>query len=110
MKIVTVEYRRLKTFGGYNNETIGAVAEVTPGVEPSSTLTDLKEWVDAQFSDKENVYALADRAQELRWQAEEAERRIERANEKWAAIMAFLEKLGIERPSDIPGDLDGLPF
>jgi hypothetical protein len=45
-----VEYRRLKTFGNYENETIGAVVEVPRGQDPDAILSALKEWVDARLN------------------------------------------------------------
>lgn len=110
MRIVTVEYRRLRTFGGYQNETVGATAELAADESAETALQDLKSWVDTQLADRENAYDLGQRVSDLRWQADEQERRLEHANEKWAALIAFLDKLGIERPSEIPETLEGLPF
>lgn len=112
MNIVTVEYRRLRTFGEYQNETVGAVAQVqvSAGETADSALYELRTWVDAQLGSREEQHGLQERISELRWKAEDYERKIARAEERWAAIIAFLEKLGIERPQDIPDDLKDLPF
>jgi hypothetical protein len=48
--IMQVEYRRLKTFGNDENETIGAVVEVPRGQDPDAILSALKEWVDARLN------------------------------------------------------------
>lgn len=109
-KIVTVEYRRLRTFGSYQNETVGAVAELAPGQSPDDALLALRAWVDQQLGDDGERRDLTERVNELRWQADEHERRIARANERWTAIIGFMEKLGIERPSDIPETLGDLPL
>ena len=112
MNIVTVEYRRLRTYGDYQNETVGAVAhvQVSAGETADSALYELRAWVDAQLGSREEQRQLQARVTDLRWKAEEYERKIARAEERWTAITAFLEKLGIERPADIPDDLKDLPF
>lgn len=52
MKILTVEYRRLKNLGNYENETIGAVAQVEAGETPEQALEKLKVFVSEQFLGK----------------------------------------------------------
>lgn len=110
MQIVTVEYRRLRTFGDYQNETIGATAEVEPHETAEQALMQLRGWVDSELGDRNEQRHLSERNSELRFEAANLERRIEAATMKWAAIVAFMEKLGIERPADIPDTLEGLPF
>ncbi|MGE3267111.1 MAG: hypothetical protein AB7P40_00075 [Chloroflexota bacterium] len=110
MRIVTVEYRRLRTYGGYQNETVGAVAQVDDGEDAETALAKVRTWVNVQLGSHEDERVLAARVESLRWEAESAENRLARANEKWAALIAFLDKLGIERPSEIPETLEGLPF
>jgi hypothetical protein len=51
MKIVTVEYRRLRTFGSYQNETVGATAEVPGDRSAEDVLSELRTWVAIQMSD-----------------------------------------------------------
>lgn len=110
MKIVTVEYRRLRTFGGYQNETVGAVAEIESGQDADTTLAALREWVDAQLGDEGERRELTEAINDLRWRKDQMERDIARTEDRWKAITAFLEKLGIERPAEIPDDLASLPF
>lgn len=112
MQIVTVEYRRLRTYGDYQNETVGAVAQiqVEAGETAEEAIHALRTWVDEQLGSRDEQRQLQERVADLRWKAEDYERRIKGADEKWAAIIAFLEKLGIERPAEIPETLDGLPF
>src|SRR4051812_7907406 len=110
MKIVTVEYRELRTGSGYNNKTVGAVAEVLAGQTPEITLGELKEWVAGQFDDEQDRGRLKESVAELEWHETELKRRIARTESKWEAILAFLNKLGVERPEDIPDTLEGLPF
>lgn len=110
MKIVTVEYRRLRTYGEYQNETVGAVAQVEAGETAEEVYSRLRAWVDDLLGSREEQRTLEERVSELRWQATDYERKIERLDERWKAILAFLDKLGIERPQDIPETLEGLPF
>lgn len=110
MKIVQVEYRRLRTFGDYQNETVGAVAQVEDGEDSVTALYTLRAWVDQQMGDRSEQRELTQRVTDLRWQAEDYERKVARADKRWRDIIAFLEKLGIERPADIPEDLSDLPF
>ena len=109
MKIVTVEYRRLRTFGSYQNETVGAVAEVG-NEEPADVLETLKLWVNEQLGDSEERSELQSAISELRWKKENLERQFDEAGKRWKAMMAFLEKLGIQRPEGIPDTLEELPF
>lgn len=109
MKIVTVEYRRLRTFGSYQNETVGAVAEV--GAEdPADVLETLKLWVNERLGDDVEGANLREAINEMTWRKDALERDITRVEKRWAAIVEFLKQLGIEKPSYIPDDLKDLPF
>ncbi len=110
MKILTVEYRELRTTQGYNNKTIGAVAEIAPGQAPEAALLDLQTWVAGQFGDDEQVRLRRERVSDLEWQEENLQRKVALVERKWKAFTDFLEKLGIERPDGIPDDLKDLPF
>ncbi len=110
VKILTVEYRELRTGSGYNNTTIGAVAEVNADSDPQATLAELQVWVSKQFGHDSRRSELKEKIADLEWQHENAERRIALVNRKWDAYVAFMAKLGIERPEDIPDTLDNLPF
>ena len=112
MQIVTVEYRRLRTYGDYQNETVGATAQVQidAGETADEAIYALRTWVDEQLGSREEQRQLQDRVADLRWKAEDYERKIKRADEKWSAIIAFLGNLGIERPAEIPDTLDGITF
>lgn len=109
MKILTVEYRRLRTFGSYQNETVGAVAEVG-NEEPADVLETLKLWVNERLGDDVERSNLREAINELSWRKGQLERQIAHAEQKWAAILAFLDKLGMKRPADIPDSLEELPF
>lgn len=53
MKIITVEYRRLRNLGNYENETVGATAEVQDGETPEEALEKLKVFVAEQLLAKQ---------------------------------------------------------
>lgn len=110
MQIVTVEYRRLRTFGSYQNETVGAVVEVTPGVPPESVLEELKTWVNERLGDDVERANLREAINELEWRHGNLVAQIADAEKRWAAIQEFLKQIGIERPAHIPGTLEELPF
>lgn len=110
MKIVTVEYRELRTTHGYNNKTVGAVASVDPDQQPQEALAELQAWVVGQFDDEHKRIELRQAISDLEWQHENAERKVALVNRKWDAYVAFLTKLGIDRPEEIPDTLEGLPF
>lgn len=110
MKIVTVEYRRLRTFGNYQNESVGATAEVGEGETANRALQELRDWVEQQLGDAQERADLSAAVSELRWKKTELEREIDAANQKWLAILEFMKKFGIERPAHLPETLEGLPF
>lgn len=105
MKIVAVEYRRLHSFGNYENETVGATAQVEDGRTPEDALSYLRTWVAMRLSDSGEISTLKGEINELRWKKDDLERRIARMQGKWDEIMAFLARFGIERPAEVPGDL-----
>lgn len=105
MKIVQVEYRRLRTFGSYENETVGATALVEDGEVADAVFETVRLWVDNRLGDDSERRDLDRRVTELRWQERDLTSRIERMQTKWSEIMAFLDRFGIERPGDVPADL-----
>mgnify|MGYP000850389850 FL=1 len=105
MKIVQVEYRRLRTFGSYENETVGCTALVDDGEVADAVFESVRLWVDNRLGDDQERRDLDRRVTELRWQERDLKARIERMQAKWSEIMAFLDRFGIERPGDVPADL-----
>ena len=105
MKIVQVEYRRLRTFGWYENETVGCTALVEDGEVADAVFESVRLWVDNRLGDDQERRDLDRRVTELRWQERDLKARIERMQAKWSEIMAFLDRFGIERPGDVPADL-----
>jgi antirestriction protein len=99
MNIERVEYRRLKTFGRYENETIGATAIVEPGHTAEWTLETLRGWVHSRLEESVSV---TDKIEDLRYEhmkikdeiRKETERLAE-AKSRFEAAAAFLEKHGV---------------
>lgn len=100
MKIERIEYRQLKTFGNYENETVGATAVLEDGESPSDALADLKQWV-------RNELAMSisgrETRQQTRYEIESQQRELDALNEsietakaKWDKAKAFLEKHGLQ--------------
>lgn len=115
MKILTVEYRRLRSFGEYENETVGAVAEVPPtGVTPSMALDALKQWVDGQFGERQNARDAASRVHRAEVRLREVNGLLGEAEKRWAAAQKILAAAGVEVPRDYgagdDGELGSLPF
>lgn len=97
MKIKTIEYRCLKSYGRYENVSIGATAEVEEGHE-ATALADLEVWVNRQIQAR--IKEAEDREEE-EWRTREASRTLEELNrdiaeakERWEQIRKFTEKLG----------------
>lgn len=115
LKIRTVEYRRLRSFGEYENETVGAVAEVPEtGVTPSMALAALQRWVDEQFSERANARDAASRVQRAEIRLREVNGLLSESEKRWAAAQKILAAAGVEVPRDYgTGDDDelaSLPF
>lgn len=114
MKIRSVEYRRLRTFGEYENETVGAVAEVPDDELPEVTLERLKDWVDNNLGERQNARDSASRVQRLEIRAREVAALLRESEKRWAAAQKILAAAGVEVPKDYgAGDddeLKDLPF
>lgn len=108
MRITSIEFRRVKALSKVESEILGATAEVGPE-GPEQALDDLRAWVDAQFGDEQEARALRFTIRELERQKETLLRQVEMVEQRWTAIQDFMEKLGINRPSDIPETLERLP-
>lgn len=114
MKILTVEYRRLRSFGEYENETVGAVAEVLPGQAPEIILEELKAWVEENFGERASARDAASRVQRAEIRLNEVNGLLRESEKRWAAAQKILAAAGVEVPRDYGAsdddDLAGLPF
>lgn len=115
LNIRTVEYRRLRSFGEYENETVGAVAEVPEtGVTPSMALSALQRWVDEQFGERANARDAASRLQRAEIRLREVNGLVQESEKRWSAAQKILAAAGVEVPRDYGAgdddDLARLPF
>jgi hypothetical protein len=106
MRIATVEYRRLRSFGNYENECIGATAEVGTNETAYEALSHLKAWVNEKLADTEREVEGRRRDENERWEASqelrELRQQIADAREVWEKARAFLASHGLDSPEAIP--------
>lgn len=114
MKIVQVEYRRLKTFGNYENETIGATAQVEDGESPYDTLQTVKAWVDGHLKIVEEDSDLSRKVWRAEARLRELNGLIKSAGERFEYAKKILAAHGIDVPNDHgvydDDEIEPLPF
>jgi hypothetical protein len=115
MKIVQVEYRRLKSFGNYENEMVGAVADLEEGQTPEQALEEVQSWVAARLQ----LEIDDDGMRRKVWQSErrlaELNGLIKSAGERFEYAKKILAAHGIDVPTDHHAfeddpELESLPF
>lgn len=110
MHIQTVEYRRLRSFGSFENETVGAVAMVADGETPEEALSALREWVAGQLALACDVEEIESLLTDLRAKRGYLERSIADGERKYAALRDILAVHGIELPERPQSPDYDLPF
>ena len=105
MKITSVSYTKLQTLHGYNNERVGATAEVEEGENPDMVLNLLKDWVNGHLDGRMITVETRDNIQELVYRKESLERELEILNQRWEKAKEFLVLHGLDASVD-----DGVPF
>jgi hypothetical protein len=109
MDIIRVEYRRLHSFGNYENEEFGAVAEVGAGETPEAALAGLRTFVEgrmlAAMSARWEVDEVESRLIESRDELRGLHARLTTARERWEKVKVFLGKHGVTVE-----DLEDIPF
>jgi hypothetical protein len=101
-RIVQVEYRRLVTFGRYENETIGCVAEVPSGGSAGDVLDGLKVWVGQRLNCNDEVRSEKYEVERLRHEQGQIQEEIDACKAQWEKARSFLEKHGVSLPEDDP--------
>jgi formate-dependent nitrite reductase cytochrome c552 subunit len=104
-RITSITYRRLATFGHYENEAVEATAKVGPDDDPTERLEALKGWVDTQLGCRQEYRAAKDDVERAKQELASIEQLVERAQGRWDAAKAFLSKHGIN-----PDTFDDIPF
>jgi hypothetical protein len=107
MRIVQVAYRRLRSFGNFSNETVGATAAVEDGRDPGDVLDELRVWVDHNLGAAEERLGMAAEIDALRYRKDDLERAVAQLKLRHEAATKFLEAAGIPVP---PRWLEDLPF
>ena len=110
MHIQTVEYRRLRSFGQYENETVGAVAKVSTGETPEAALSALREWVAGQLALACDVEEIEGLLTDLRAKKRHLEQAIAGGERKYAALRDILAAHNIELPERPESSAYDLPF
>ena len=105
MKITQVEYSRLHSLGNYENEKIGAFADVELDEDPIAALRAVQAWVDTQIGLKQAAADERHQLATLNYQREDAEREVFRLNERATKLRDLLAAHGVK-----PDDFYGLPF
>lgn len=105
MQITSVSYSRLVGLGNYENERIGATADVEQDEDWEHVLLALKGRVLGQLAAQEESHTLVDRREELKYEVRDLEDRVAKAGKKWEAAEAFLKAHGID-----PSPWADLPF
>lgn len=105
MRITSVSYSRLVGLGNYENERVGATADVEQDEDWEHVLIALKGRVLEQVTNNESDRNLASRRDDLTYQIRDYEDRLAKAEKKWAAAEAFLKAHGID-----PSPWADLPF
>ena len=96
MDITYVEYGRLKSLPGYENEKVVAEAEVGQGETAQDALAKLKDWVNGQLGLPETAVELAQKVAELQRQKADLEGEVERLTSRradFARAVALLTQM-----------------
>ena len=110
MHIQTVEYRLLRSFGSFENETVGAIAVVSEGETPEAALSALREWVAGQLALAVDVEEVEELITDLRAKKGHLERSIADGERKYGALRGILAVHGIELPERPESPAYDLPF
>ena len=106
--IMTVTYRRLRSFGSYENEAVEATA-VVDGRDPADVLNELKSWVDDKLGETDRTREYLD-SQKAIWG--DLDRDIKNLNEELNVLtkrrdraVELLKKHGVDTT-----ELEEIPF
>lgn len=101
--ITEVRYSRLRSFGSYENETIGAEAVVSEGEDPDAVLKNLTEWVENKIAERQASedarFAMARTRQRTEAEIGDLMSKLEGLRLRWESAVKFLEKHGVNTES-----------
>jgi hypothetical protein len=105
MKITSVSYTRLQTLKGYNNERVGATADVNYGETPDQVLNILRDWVEKRLLVEVDVVEREEVIERLGYRKDELQRNIAHLEARYEHLRNILRQHGVEIE-----DLDSIPF
>jgi hypothetical protein len=108
-EITAVHYQRLVSLGNYENERVGAWAQVKEGQSPEAALSGLRTWVQAQVSQYEEKQALEADINRLRGEKLHADHALLKAKERYEQARSFIEGMGLKMPGRWASD-DEIPW
>jgi hypothetical protein len=94
-RITEVSYRRLRTFGHYENESVGVTVSVPEGADPQGVLHVAQLWVGSELKVHEDVAELQQKVSDLRAEKRQVEFDLAEAKKTWEKAKAFLAKFGV---------------
>lgn len=99
MKITSVEFRKLITYGHYENMAIGATAQVGEGEDPADILRLLKEWVNTKLGEivvmDEQRQTASFEAAQFESKKRDYEKQLGDLEQRWKRAKQFLERFGV---------------
>ena len=110
MRVTSVEYRRLRSFGQYENETVGATAAVSEGETPEAALSALRDWVAGQLALAAGAEEIEEFITELQSKKRHIESAVASGERKYAALRDILAAHNIELPKNPESPAYDLPF
>lgn len=104
MIIQTVTYRKLRSFGHYENETVGATASVGDAEKPEEALAELSLWVNERLGTAAQVSASRNDLANVKYEIGQRTVELEQLQKRIQAMVDFLKAHGV------PTDTWALPF
>lgn len=105
-RITEVRYAALRSFGNFQNETVGIAMSVDGSDHPGDVLAVARQWVSERLDERGEIQRVRADVREKEYELERLEQNIARAREQIERIEAFFQKLGMEVPwrgwSDVP--------
>lgn len=112
LKIKEVTYSQLRSFGSFQNETLGATAIVTEDENAEIVLANLRDWVTQQLNKRVELQTIEDEIRVKKQEVDYLNRKFEKLQEVYTQLAKTLWLHGIEILTVPTFDLedDDLPF
>lgn len=102
MRIKTVRYSRLVSFGNYSNESVEAEADVSLADNPADVLDELKQWVCDRLNQRVDIQATIAAQQAAEWDLKRVEQDLAEARERWGEAKVILAAHGVSLGDKLP--------